>query len=115
MIAIPNMEMPKSCGECEFNYNLEGGSYEWCECVILHDDINQFDTRRTDCPLIEIVTCGECKHRPIKDDPDGEDYGFNIVEPTDGDDLCPYLVEDGWYSWMPNDNFYCGRGERSEE
>lgn len=58
-----NMEKPKSCGECEFNYNLEGGSYEWCECVILHDDINQFDTRRTDCPLIEIdiVKCEECE------------------------------------------------------
>ena len=59
-----------------------------------------------------LVLCKECKHRPIKDDPDGADYGFNIVEPTDGDDLCPCLVEDGWYSWMPEDNFYCGRGER---
>lgn len=75
-IQIKGIDMPKSCGECEFNYNLEGGSYEWWECVILHDDINQFDTRRTDCPLIEIPTlhgriidedeiyeqphCGEC-------------------------------------------------------
>jgi len=55
-VYIKNKDMPKSCGECEFNYNLEGGSYEWWECVILHDDINQFDTRRTDCPLIEIPT-----------------------------------------------------------
>lgn len=60
-VYIPNMEKPKSCGECEFNYYLEGGSYEWWECVILHDDITQFDTRRTDCPLIEIITCRECK------------------------------------------------------
>jgi len=64
-------------------------------------------------PTIDLVRCGECKHRPIKDDPDGADYGFNIVEPTDRDDLCPCLVEDGWYSWMPEDNFYCGRGERA--
>lgn len=55
-ILIKGIDMPKSCGECEFNYNLEGGSYEWWECVILHDDINQFDTRRTDCPLVEIPT-----------------------------------------------------------
>ena len=55
-IILKGIDMPKSCGKCEFNYNLEGGSYEWCECVILHDDINQFDTRRTDCPLIEIPT-----------------------------------------------------------
>lgn len=55
-IILKGIDMPKSCGECEFNYNLEGGSYEWWECVILHDDLNQFDTRRTDCPLIEIPT-----------------------------------------------------------
>ena len=55
-IILKGIDMPKSCGECEFNYNLEGGSYEWWECVILHDDTNQFDTRRTDCPLIEIPT-----------------------------------------------------------
>ena len=55
-IIIKGLNMPKSCGGCEFNYCLEGGSYEWWECVILHDDINQFDTRRTDCPLIEIPT-----------------------------------------------------------
>ena len=53
---IKGLDMPKSCGGCEFNYCLEGGSYEWWECVILHDDINQFDTRRTDCPLVEIPT-----------------------------------------------------------
>lgn len=55
-IILKGIDMPKSCGGCEFNYNLEGGSYEWWECVILHDDINQFDTRRTDCPLVEIST-----------------------------------------------------------
>lgn len=55
-ILIKGIDMPKSCGGCEFVYNLVGGSYEWWECAILHDDINQFDTRRTDCPLIEIPT-----------------------------------------------------------
>ena len=55
-IIIKGLNMPKSCGGCEFNYCLEGGSYEWWECVILHDDIKQFDTRRTDCPLVEIPT-----------------------------------------------------------
>lgn len=62
-LILKGIDMPKSCGECEFNYNLEGGSYEWWECVILHDDINQFDTRRTDCPLIEIPT----PHGRLKD------------------------------------------------
>lgn len=102
MIAIPNIERPKLCKDGE-------------KICFAWDD-EKYRCRITEwkkpCPLIDIVTCGECKHRPIKDDPDGADYGFNIVAPTDGDDLCPCLVEDGWYSWMPEDNFYCGRGER---
>lgn len=64
---------------------------------------------------VSVVRCKECKHRPIKEDADGENYGFNLIEPTEGDERCPCLVDDGWYSWMPNDNFYCGFGERKGE
>lgn len=64
--------------------------------------------------LVEVVRCKECKHRPIKEDPDGEDYGFNIIKPN-GPERCPCLVEDGWYSWMPKNDFYCGFGEREDE
>ena len=68
-----------------------------------------------DMPSIDIVRCKECKHRPIKEDADGENYGFNLIEPNDGDESCPCLVSDGWYSWMPEDDFYCGYGEREGE
>ncbi len=64
-------------------------------------------------PSIEIIRCKECKHRPIKEDADGENYGFNVIAPN-GDERCPCLVEDGWYSWIPKDDFYCGYGERKE-
>lgn len=65
-------------------------------------------------PSIDIVRCDECKHRPIKEDADGEDYGFNVIAPNE-DERCPCLVEDGWYSWIPKDDFYCGYGEREGE
>ena len=65
-------------------------------------------------PSIDIVFCKECKHRPIKEDADGVDWGFNIVAP-EGSSRCPCLVDDGWYSWMPKDNFFCGYGEREDE
>lgn len=68
----------------------------------------------SDAPSIDIVFCKECRHRPIKEDPDGEDYGFNIIKPNESG-RCPCLVEDGWYSWMPKDNFHCGFGEREDE
>lgn len=61
---------------------------------------------------IDIVRCKECKHRPVKENINGEDYGFNLIAPNDRDERCPCLVDDGWYSWMPEDDFYCGYGER---
>lgn len=65
-------------------------------------------------PSIEIIRCKECKHRPIKEDAEGADYGFNISAPN-GDERCPCLVEDGWYSWIPEDDFYCAYGKREDE
>ena len=116
MIAIPNMEKPKNCFQCSFNDGIYCALIDNDTDAFIYEDPTKVSTKRLDnCPLIDIVTCGECKHRPIKDDPDGADYGLNIVAPTDRDDLCPCLVEDGWYSWMPEDNFYCGRGERRSE
>ena len=67
-----------------------------------------------EAPSINIVFCKECKHRPVKEDADGVDWGFNIIAP-EGSSLCPCLVDDGWYSWMPKDNFFCGYGEREGE
>ena len=62
-----------------------------------------------------IVRCGECKHRPHLNNADGAEYGFNVVNDNgDSDGVCPCLCEDGWYSWMPKDNFFCGYGERRE-
>lgn len=63
---------------------------------------------------VSVVRCKECKHRPVKEDADGENYGFNIVTP-ERSSLCPCIVEDGWYSWMPEDNFFCRYGEREDE
>ena len=46
MIAIPNMEKPKFCDDCFVPLSK-------CE-YFAKDGIDH-------CPLIEIVTCGECK------------------------------------------------------
>ena len=57
----------------------------------------------------EIVRCKDCKHRPImpKDHTDGFDLKFP-------DNKCPCQCEDGWYSWYPEDNWFCAYGERKE-
>lgn len=82
------------------------------------EDIEDWKPIATDifkgAPSIDIVFCKECKHRPIKEDANEADYGFNVIAPNE-DERCPCLVEDGWYSWIPKDDFYCGYGEREGE
>lgn len=63
MIAIKGMEMPKDCIGCRI-----GDSVLNCPCkgsTLLFD---YQDRRHPDCPLVEIVTCKDCKHwQKIKD------------------------------------------------
>lgn len=65
MIAIPNMEKPKSCKECE-SFCIEfymGEDKMGSACTLNDDDGSTIEADYNSCPLIEIVTCGECKHR----------------------------------------------------
>ena len=61
MIAIPNMEKPKECIECEFSCLWVNGS---THCMVDGEELFcDGIPQRHDCPLIEIVTCGECKYQ----------------------------------------------------
>lgn len=57
----------------------------------------------------ELIRCKECKHRPKIN---GEyENGFSLEFPTS---KCPYQCEDGYYSLMPKDDWFCQNGERKE-
>ena len=56
----------------------------------------------------EIVLCINCKHRPKVAD-ESEIGGFGLEFP---DQVCPCQCLDGYYSWMPRDNWFCGDGEK---
>lgn len=55
MIAIPNMEMPKDCWECPMFTWDEVGEFN-CFLGAKVKDIDPFEERLGDCPLIEIPT-----------------------------------------------------------
>ena len=62
MITIKGMEIPKTCAECQFGCityrnNRKCKISESCYSVILTSK-----ERPADCPLVEIVTCKDCKH-----------------------------------------------------
>lgn len=51
-VYIPNMEKPKRYIECFLQDECEHNK----DTYFIHEE------RPLDCPLIDIVTCGECKH-----------------------------------------------------
>lgn len=94
MIAIKGMEkLPKNCEDCplcnEYDY----------ECGINGYD-SKTDTakeRMKNCPLVEIVTCKDCKYN-VKN-------GYNTT-----------TCDIGHRFYMRDHNtFYCADGERREE
>lgn len=70
------------------------------------DILDQIDRELTYKAMIDIVRCKDCIHRPIDTgrDNDPEDLEFP-------DDRCPCRCTDYFYSWMPEDDWFCANGE----
>lgn len=65
MIAIKNMKVPERCAKCKFCINERTNDYgSFGECSLLkRKKVNCLVWRRDDsCPLVEIVTCKDCKN-----------------------------------------------------
>lgn len=64
-----------------------------------------------DLPSAEpVIRCKDCKHKPHIE---GEfESGFDIEFP---DNNCPCQCEDGWYNWIPKDDWYCANAERKDQ
>ena len=59
--------------------------------------------------LVEVVRCKDCIYRPVAV-PRKRGTGFDYEFPHEG--KCPCQCDDDWYSWMPDDDWYCANGER---
>ena len=55
---------------------------------------------------VPVIRCRDCKHKPT-----GTGVNHDVEFP-EGDYKCPCRCEDYWYSWIPEDNWFCGNGER---
>lgn len=56
---------------------------------------------------VPVVRCKDCKHKPS-----GTGANHDLEFP---DGVCPCQCEDFWYSWKPDDDWFCKDGERKEE
>ena len=95
MIAIKGMEMPKNCAECPM-YNSDVDDY----CDITGEWITGEEMiRHPNCPLIEIVTCKDCKYYRSK----GDEYSY-----------CTKRIPFASFTECREPNFYCKDAERKE-
>lgn len=87
-------------------------SREW----IIDDDFLDEETKLSadgQGYLTELVRCKDCKHKPNGYTDDDVLRYPNF--PHEENNPCPCQVyEDEWYSWIPNDDFYCSFGERAD-
>jgi hypothetical protein len=60
-----------------------------------------------------VVRCKDCKHRPKEPNYKTYESGFDIEFPEGS--KCPCRCSgDGFYSWYPEDDWFCADGERQE-
>lgn len=65
MVAIKEMNIPKRCEECKFCSQQKTNDYgSFGECLLQKDKRVSclVWSRDDDCPLVEIVTCKDCKY-----------------------------------------------------
>lgn len=87
MIAIKGMEeMPSCCKSCPCSDDLQ------CNLTTQYNDLKG---RPNDCPLVEIVTCKDCKHRKRNYEKNGFGYCGKVRLDT-------------------HETFFCRYGERRE-
>lgn len=92
-VYIPNMSKPKDCKECQWHLDF----YIEDKQVGGLCTITEKDDKENTCPIIDIVTCAECKH-----------YGFKETD-RGGFPCCTNVIGATPYR-MPTD--FCSYGER---
>ena len=100
MLAIKNMEMPKSCLDCPISHVDE---IDYYICGEIGKNVYLYANEiHPDCPLVEIVTCKECKH-------------YKEIPLNSSDEIiatCKKNKDRNYHFLRPN--FYCADAERRE-
>ena len=64
--------------------------------------------------MVEVVRCKDCKHRPKEPNLETFESGFDIEFPEGS--KCPCQCSgDEYYSWYPEDDWFCADGERRDK
>ncbi len=100
------------CKECNKRKGYSGKFiYEIGEAPCRACELDDEKVELEDAPtadVVEVVRCKDCKYMPTGD---GANHDLEFPE----DFKCPCQCDDFWYSWKPNDNWFCGNGKRRDD
>lgn len=97
MVAVRGMKMPKNCMECP----LFDGEYGDCN-IIGETKADATEERAKNCPLVEIVTCKDCKY-------------YKRIELNSCDEVITFCEKHSDKNCRyTSPNFYCADAERRE-
>ena len=99
-ICVDRVPGKYTCNECP--YEVDGN---YCEINLTKDALTLLKEQEA------VVRCKDCKHRPKEPDLETYKSSFDLEFP---DSRCPCECADGFYSWYPDDNWFCGNGERKD-
>lgn len=89
--------------------NDMGATIDWCQNYPhLNFDCDKCE-RYIKKDFVRVVRCKDCIHKPT-----GSGVNHDIEFPEQ-DYRCPCRCEDYWYSWMPDDDWFCANGERRKD
>lgn len=80
---------------------------EWIVSIADEGEIGVVESAKW---MQELVRCKDCKHRPKEPNWETYENGFDIEFPEGS--KCPCQCSgDGYYSWYPEDDWFCADGE----
>ena len=111
-----------NCDKCPYDYNGRGNGKSECTAE-LADDVLTLLKEQDNCEncaiAIEdrqpVVRCKDCKHRP-REIPFTTSWGeTQTYLEFPNDSKCPcWNPSEEYYSWNPDDDWFCADGERKE-
>lgn len=102
-------------GKIRFCYEIGGVPCRACDTGDTIDYLLD-DTISTTVDAVPVVRCKDCKHRP-KEIPFVTSYGYHdtYLEFPKGS-KCPCRnSSDDYYSWNPDDDWFCADGEKRSD
>lgn len=102
-----------STAENDLSYGFYGEFTDGSRWAFTEKDIEVMLNKISAADVQPVTHCKDCVYRPYYEPSDSKSVS-DLVFPDYRFNPCPCRVEDIWYSWMPDDDWFCAYGKRKD-